>query len=115
MPWPKRLRQITKERVHGRMLNMGLTWFCPFAQVCDNNGSNFSGVRPRQYLWAVEPSRALIRQRLRDVRRSEICVLLEGQNMRGSGLLARGAADRLLAGSERPQAKVPGERPALLL
>ena len=32
----------------------------------------------------------------------------------GGGLLARGVADRLLARSERPQAKVPGERPALL-
>src|SRR5208283_4080526 len=68
MPWPKRLRQITKEPVHGRMLTWDPRGFCPFAQVCDNNGSNFSGVGPREYLCPVGPSRTLIRQRLRDVR-----------------------------------------------
>jgi hypothetical protein len=46
--------QITKARVHGRMLEAWPRVFLLVGQVCDNNGSNFSGLRSREYLCAVE-------------------------------------------------------------
>jgi hypothetical protein len=41
------LGQITKAPVHERMLRYRGNLVLPVVQVCDNNGSNFSGVRPR--------------------------------------------------------------------
>ena len=46
--------QITKALVHGRMLNHRANRLLPVVQVCDNNGSNFSGLSPREYLCVLK-------------------------------------------------------------